>query len=154
MIDIINDQNEVEISQALLDEMKIHITHAVEMIIGCPFQVDLAIVDQDEIQLLNKQYRYVDEITDVLSFPAEEHSKPMDRKDLEWRDDSQIFLGDIAICALRALQQAMDYEHSLQRELCFLAVHGTLHLLGYDHISTDDERRMIDMQKKILGVRK
>ena len=104
--------------------------------------VCVLITDAEEIQTLNRTYRAVDRVTDVLTFPA-------------WEGDAILcppdeYLGDIAICYERAAEQAEEYGHSLERELAFLAVHGALHLLGYDHMTPEDEKRMLGKQEEIL----
>ena len=105
--------------------------------------VCVLITDAEEIQRLNFSYRQIDRVTDVLTFPA-------------WEGDAIIcppdgYLGDIAICFERAQEQAEEYGHSLERELAFLSVHGALHLLGYDHMEPDDERKMLAQQDEILN---
>ena len=95
----------------------------------------------DRIQTLNREFRNVDAVTDVLTFPA-------------WEGEISLsadgYLGDIMICYERAKEQAASYGHSLTRELSFLAVHGVLHLLGYDHMTEADERVMREKQTAIL----
>ena len=95
----------------------------------------------DRIQTLNRDFRNVDAVTDVLTFPA-------------WEGEISLsadgYLGDIMICYERAKEQAANYGHSLKRELSFLAVHGVLHLLGYDHMTEADERVMREKQTAIL----
>ncbi len=95
----------------------------------------------ERIQTLNRDFRSVDRVTDVLTFPA-------------WEGEISLsadgYLGDIMICYDRAKEQAADYGHSLERELSFLAVHGVLHLLGYDHMNEADERVMREKQTAIL----
>ena len=108
------------------------------------FGADIRFVSEEEINALNVKFRNVDRATDVLSFPMYELSKePMP-------DEDFIFLGDIAICKKVAIKQAKEYGHSLERELCFLALHGFLHLLGYDHIEKEDEEVMMRIAKEIL----
>ena len=95
----------------------------------------------ERIQTLNREFRNVDAVTDVLTFPA-------------WEGEISLsadgYLGDIMICYERAKEQAVSYGHSLKRELSFLAVHGVLHLLGYDHMTEADERVMREKQTAIL----
>lgn len=103
--------------------------------------VNITVVSQDEIQRINREFRDTDKVTDVLSFPA------CDGSEFDFNDG---FLGDIAICLKRAQEQANEYGHSLRREIAFLTVHGMLHILGYDHISQEDEAIMFPLQNKIL----
>jgi len=106
-------------------------------------EISISFVSRDEIQQLNLQYREIDTSTDVLSFPFYEPG--------EWDDTKPIALGDIIICLEIAEEQARTYGHSLKRELGFLTVHGLLHLLGYDHIDSEDEKVMRQAQRDILG---
>lgn len=96
----------------------------------------------ERIRSLNRDFRHVDAVTDVLTFPA-------------WEGEISLcadgYLGDIMICYERAEEQAIAYGHSLNRELSFLAVHGVLHLLGYDHMTEADERVMREKQTAILN---
>ncbi|MCR4593663.1 MAG: rRNA maturation RNase YbeY [Clostridiales bacterium] len=91
-------------------------------------EVSVTIVDDDEIQKLNKQYRNIDRSTDVLSFPMGENGE----YDIN-HDTGAKILGDIVISIQHAYDQAEKYGHSLQREIGYLTVHSMLHLLGYDH---------------------
>ncbi len=105
--------------------------------------VCVLVTDAEEIQRLNESYRGIDRVTDVLTFPA-------------WEGDAILcppddYLGDIAICFERAEEQAEQYGHSLERELAFLAVHGALHLLGFDHMKPEDESKMMKAQDAILN---
>ena len=105
-------------------------------------EASVLLTDESKIHSLNREYRDVDAVTDVLTFPAwegEPLSAPPDG-----------YLGDIAICIPRAMEQAETYGHSLQREIMFLTVHGALHLLGYDHMQAEDEKIMFAKQDKIL----
>ena len=104
--------------------------------------VGVLLTSEAEIRRLNRDYRQVDSVTDVLSFPAWEGEAIAASPDG--------YLGDLAICTARAAQQAETFGHSIERELAFLTVHGTLHLLGYDHIRPDDERQMRALQTEIL----
>ena len=110
--------------------------------------LNLVMVEANEIKDLNKQFRQIDKVTDVLSFPM------LDRLDeLENEIDAElgdVNIGDIYICRERAKEQAVEYGHGYGRELCFLAVHGLLHLLGYDHILEEEEKEMFELQEEIL----
>lgn len=96
---------------------------------------------EEEIQTLNRMFRNVDRVTDVLTFPAWEGEDPQ---------SVDGYLGDIMICLKRADEQAKEYGHSIERELCFLTVHGVLHLLGYDHMTETEEIQMRTKQTQIL----
>ena len=113
--------------------------------------VSVGFVSEDEIKNLNQKFRNIDKVTDVLSFPNLD--KKADEKLSNFASEvveGQLFLGDIVICKPQAKRQAKEYEHSLKRELCFLALHGLLHLLGYDHIEKEDEKLMQSTAEKIL----
>lgn len=105
------------------------------------YEVSLSFVDNEEIHELNRQYRGVDRATDVLSFPL-----LTDDFDVEIEEES---LGDIVISLERALEQSEEYNHSFEREVCFLVCHSMFHLLGYDH---DTEENTKDMRKREEGV--
>lgn len=98
--------------------------------------MEIVFVTPEEIKRLNKYYRNIDKSTDVLSFI---------------NDDSGESLGDIFINIEQALLQASEYGHSAKRELAFLAVHGYLHLKGYDHETKEDEKIMFEKQEMILN---
>ena len=91
---------------------------------------------------MNREYRGIDRETDVISFALEDH------KDIEF--ENLRLLGDVYISIDKARSQALDYGHSLKRELSFLTIHGLLHLLGYDHMKPEDEKVMFGLQEEIL----
>ncbi len=105
--------------------------------------VSVAIVDDERIHELNRQYRGVDAPTDVLSFANDEGEALIEAA-------GGHFLGDIAISLPTAARQAEEIGQSLGRELAFLAAHGVLHLLGYDHMTPQDEERMLEKQREIM----
>lgn len=112
---------------------------------GC--EVSVTFVTNDAIQEINKTYRHKDVPTDVISFAMEE----MGEGEIAVIDaDIPTMLGDIIISVERATEQAESYQHSFERELCFLAVHGFLHLLGYDHETEEQEKEMFGLQETIL----
>ena len=111
-------------------------------------EVSVTFVNNDEIQEINRDYRKLDKPTDVISFALEEASE--DEVKIIG-DEIPIVLGDIIISVEKAKEQAVDYNHSFERELGFLAVHGLLHLLGYDHMTKEDEKIMFQKQEEILG---
>ena len=103
----------------------------------------IVFVDNEKIQYLNKNYRNIDRITDVISFAFEDNNK------IVYNDIR--FLGEIYICIPRMKEQAIDYGHSETRELAFLTVHGLLHLLGYNHETKEDEEIMFAKQELVLN---
>lgn len=123
------------------------------------FSVNVALLSETEIHQLNKQFRNIDKPTDVLSFPSFEMNKGknFDYKNMVKeinKNDGLICLGDIAICKKLAKEQAKSFGHSFKREVCFLALHGFLHILGFDHLTEDDENEMNQISEKILNVNK
>ena len=100
-------------------------------------------VDLKEIQRINKEYRGIDRVTDVISFALEDTD---DNINMDMR-----ILGDIYICIPKMIEQANTYGHSIKRELSFLVVHGLLHLLGYDHMDIEEEKVMFGLQELILN---
>ncbi|MED1739790.1 rRNA maturation RNase YbeY [Bacillus swezeyi] len=111
-------------------------------------EVSVTIVTNEEIQKINKEYRGKDYPTDVISFALEEDGEG----EVEIIGaDMPTVLGDIIISADKAKEQAEEYGHSLMRELGFLTVHGFLHLLGYDHMTEEEEKEMFTKQKELLN---
>lgn len=110
-------------------------------------ELSVTFVDDEEIQAINREYRQIDKPTDVISFALNEQ----DAEEIEVIGESiPNLLGDIIISIPRTKDQADAYGHSFERELGFLAVHGMLHLLGYDHMTKEDEQKMFSKQEEIL----
>ena len=109
-------------------------------------EISLSIVDNKEIKKLNSIHRNIDKETDVLSFPMLDEFNNIENNMLH-----PILLGDIIISIDKAMTQAKDYGHSLERELCFLTVDSMLHLFGYDHMDKDEEKTMFEKQDIILN---
>jgi len=121
--------------------------------VDVPCIVDVLITDDEGIRQTNLEMRGVDRPTDVLSFPMFE-LEPGEKPQAQWADPDtdKVFLGDMMISLERAREQAEEYGHSLERELCYLAVHSVLHLLGYDHLDEGPEKaRMREREEAILG---
>ena len=144
-----NAQKAVKITPEIKDLLRKAIKTALEYEnFGRDAEVSVSFVTNDEIHELNRNYRGVDRTTDVLSFPMLDGDA--DDGDVDIDSDS-VVLGDIIISAEKAVDQATAYGHSVERELSFLAVHSTLHLLGYDHErSEEEEKDMFERQEKIL----
>ncbi len=121
----------------------------------CTLSCEIVTADEEEIRRLNRELRSVDSVTDVLSFPSLDgiFGKKLLKKEFtaDCDEDGNLFIGSIAICVKRAEEQAREYGHSVQRELCYLAVHGICHLLGYDHIDDADRAVMREKEEKILN---
>lgn len=118
------------------------------------FLIDMTVVDEQTIRTLNKEARGIDKVTDVLSFPCFDRlNLPVCKDDFQPCDfdGKRVMLGSIMICRQRAAEQAEEYGHSYARELGFLACHGFLHILGFDHIEPEDEKEMIAKQKEIMS---
>jgi probable rRNA maturation factor len=111
-------------------------------------EMSVNFVDNKEIQELNRNYRQKDSPTDVISFAMQESVEG--EMDIIGGDIPMI-LGDIVISVDKAKEQAIEYDHTYERELAFLTVHGFLHLLGYDHMNKTDEKKMFKKQEEILG---
>ena len=105
--------------------------------------VSIVLTDNRHIHEINKTYRNIDRETDVISFAF------MDNDENIKSDITD--LGEIYISLEKAHSQAEDYNHSFEREICFLLVHGLLHLLGYDHMNEKDEKEMFGLQDEILS---
>ena len=106
-------------------------------------EFNIIIVDNEEIRNINREYRGIDRETDVISFALE------DDKTFNFNDYRM--LGDIYISIDKTKEQQEAFGHSFKRELSFLAVHGLLHLLGYDHMNKEDEDKMFSKQEEILS---
>ena len=106
-------------------------------------EISLSFVAPEEIQEMNRRYREVDSVTDVLSFPLN-----------DWADEEEFYeemLGDVIICPARACEQASEYGHSVTRELVYLFVHSTLHLLGYDHMNDEEKAEMREAEEAVMN---
>lgn len=112
--------------------------------IGDDVEVSCVLVDDERIHEINREYRHIDCSTDVISFAMEDN-------DQFYVEGMPRTLGDIFISVDHAKKQAEEYGHSLRREMCFLFTHGILHLLGYDHMTDEQEKEMFGLQDKILG---
>ena len=107
-----------------------------------PSQVSVSLVNSEEIKTLNNYYRNIDKTTDVLSFP-------MDDDEFE---DEVIILGDVVLCLDKAKEQSIEFGHSLDREICYLTVHSTLHLLGFDHMEEEEKKEMREHEEKVMDI--
>lgn len=120
--------------------------------------VNLGYVSESAIRKLNKDNRNVDKVTDVLSFPffqlknAVGLSEELQKSKVDTFFGDHIEFGDILICEKVAEIQAEEYGHSKKREICFLATHGFLHLLGFDHLNEEDEKLMNNIAEKALEI--
>ena len=137
--EIFNETDE-EIKE--LDGLKGLLDYALSYLKLNNVEFNVIIIDNERIHKMNREYRGVDRETDVITFALEDH------KDIEF--ENLRLLGDVYISIDKARSQAKDYGHSLKREISFLAIHGLLHLLGYDHMNPEDEKVMFGLQDEIL----
>lgn len=139
MFDLFNETEE-KIEELEFIESYIKFICDKEKLDNCIFNI--IFIDNERIKEINKEYRNIDKETDVISFALE------DNNDIKY--DGFRVLGDIYISLDKAKEQAVLYEHSYIRELCFLITHGILHLLGYDHMEEEEEKIMFDKQERLL----
>lgn len=125
---------------------------------NCPYEaeINLVLTTEEEIQNTNREFRGMDKVTDVLSFPMLEYDAPADFSRAE-EDDScfhpesgELLLGDIMICIPRMQEQAEAFGHGQVREFAFLIAHSMLHLMGYDHMTQEEAAIMEKRQEEIL----
>lgn len=169
-----NEQTALEIGEPLIAKLRELLAIAGEAEQIDSGEVVLSFVDDETIRALNRDYRNIDKATDVLSFSMletvedepgiwyrgdeeEESDEPAEAFDPAADDDDgeddETFpepIGDIVISVPRAIEQAEEYGHSVEREIGFLFVHGFLHLIGYDHGSEEEERVMFAKQEAVL----
>lgn len=120
--------------------------------VGEACEVSVLLTDNEGIHELNRDYRGVDRPTDVLSFPANELAPGKFDADLceEDPETGRLFLGDMAISLEKCEAQAAEYGHSFERELMYLTVHSTLHLLGYDHVDEAEMKRQMRGREDVI----
>jgi probable rRNA maturation factor len=147
IIDSLDETNELSSEQMIEIERLVKFAAEKEKIEE-QSEVSISYVSNERIQEINREYRDKDVPTDVISFALEE----LGEGEVELLgDEIPRILGDIIISIPKAKEQAEEYGHSFMRELGFLAVHGFLHLLGYDHMTKEDEVEMFSRQKEILN---
>ena len=128
--------------------------------VGCPWdaEVNLLVTGEQRIREMNRDFRGIDRVTDVLSFPMLEFERSGDFSFLRKEEDDSAFnpstgellLGDIVICAGRVALQAQEYGHSVKREFAFLTAHSMLHLTGFDHMEEEERLEMEEHQRRIM----
>lgn len=109
-------------------------------------EISVTFVDNEEIRRLNKEFREIDSATDVLSFPLGENGE----YDVN-PDTGAKLLGDIVISLERAAEQSTEFDHSFEREVCYLTVHSMLHLLGYDHMESKEKAQMRMKEETVMS---
>ena len=150
----INNEGDYPINEDLLQKA----TKALSKIVGQKnkkFYAILNFVDKEKIQQINKEYRQKDKTTDVISFRMIDNAlqTKINKKNYPYdfdRNMKKVFIGELFICYEVAKEQSEEYGHSLDREICFLTVHGLLHLLGLDHEKEFERAVMFDLQEKTM----
>ncbi|MBQ7950546.1 MAG: rRNA maturation RNase YbeY [Clostridia bacterium] len=121
-----------------------------------PLSMTVTVTDNENIHQVNLEQRGIDKPTDVLSFPMlffKEPEVPEELTELDYDPETnQVVLGDLLISYEKILEQAEEYGHSKERELCYLTLHGILHLFGYDHMTDEDKKVMRQREEEILAL--
>jgi probable rRNA maturation factor len=133
--------------------------------VQCPYEAEVSVTltDNDGIKQINKEFRNIDNPTDVLSFPLLDYETPADFKFLDGEDDEivseyfnpdsgELVLGDIIISVEKVKEQSEKFGHSDRRELAFLVAHSMMHLFGYDHMESDEAAVMEKKQAEVLDM--
>ena len=121
-----------------------------EKIENTKLSITIILTTPEKIQKANKEYRNIDHVTDVLSFPMFEKEE-LDSKIENGNFEHEDILGDIIICMQKVEEQAKEYEHSFEREFCYMLVHGFYHLMGEDHLEDEDKMHMREKEEIILN---
>ena len=160
MITIENEQTMVTVDEKLEKSIRDSIMYTLKnQGFNHEVEVNVLLVDNEAIKAINFETRHIDSETDVLSFPMIEYDEGKTYKDLylkhkfgpEYYDGDDLVIGDVVISMEKAKEQAVDFGHSLKREVCYLTVHSILHLLGYDHMEEEDKSKMRAVEEEILG---
>ena len=155
-----NIQNKIEVNEELINIINEVCEKALKAEeVNIPYQISLLFVDNEEIRDINRETRGIDKATDVLSFPMLDYPKDKVFKEVYketkfneiYLDGEELVLGDMVLSLERAKEQSIEYNHSFNREVCYLVVHSILHLLGYDHMEDEEKKRMRKREEEILG---
>ncbi len=150
-ISFLNEQDKFDITDKLKELITLAAKTALDyMGFDRDAEISVMFTDNEGIRVLNAQHRGIDRATDVLSFPMLEYDDDGEMFDDPGDIEDELCLGDIVISLERAAEQAEEYGHSFEREVGFLTVHSMLHLLGYDHMTEEEEKEMFGFQKEIL----
>ena len=146
-IEISNQQEKMTVTQAIEDRI-IEVLEETARVheVDDLAEVSLMFTDDETIHEMNREYRGIDRPTDVLSFALEEGEE-----EEIYGGPEENLLGDIIISVETATRQAEEYGHSVEREMAFLALHGMLHLLGYDHMGEEERKEMRAQEEAILA---
>lgn len=160
MIYVDNRQEKIKVTDEFVEKLENVMNFALkEEGVSVDCEISMLFVDNEEIREINNETRGIDRATDVLSFPMLDYQdkkvfKEMYKDnnfDITFMDGEELVLGDIVLSLERALEQSREYNHSFERESCYLVVHSVLHLLGYDHMEEDDKKIMRKREEDILG---
>lgn len=160
MILIDNRQDKIQVDDKFINEIEALIDYALkEEKVTLDYEVSIIFVDNEEIKRLNSEFRNIDRVTDVLSFPMLDYPEGRLYKDVypdfqfddSYLDEGKLVLGDIALCLERTEEQRIEYGHSFNREACYLLTHSILHLLGYDHMEENQKKVMRSREEEILN---
>ena len=155
-----NRQNSIEVTDDLINIINEVCDVALkDEEVTIPYQISLLFVDNNEIREINNETRGIDKVTDVLSFPMLDYPENMVFKNVYknkkfneiYLDGEELVRGDMVLSLERAKEQSIEYNHSFEREVCYLVVHSILHLLGYDHMNDEDKAKMRTREEEILG---
>lgn len=160
MIYVDDRQDKIEVTDEFIKKLESVISFALkeeEVYIDC--EISMLFVDNEEIRDINNETRGIDRATDVLSFPMLDYDNKKVFKemykdnnfDATFMDGEELVLGDIVLSLERTLEQSKEYNHSFEREACYLVVHSVLHLLGYDHMEDEEKKIMRRREEEILG---
>ena len=155
-----NRQNSIEVTDDLINIINEVCDVALkDEEVTIPYQISLLFVDNNEIREINNETRGIDKVTDVLSFPMLDYPENMVFKNVYknkkfneiYLDGEELVIGGLVLSLERAKEQSIEYNHSFEREVCYLVVHSILHLLGYDHMNDEDKAKMRTREEEILG---
>lgn len=161
MIYVSNNQSKIDIKDEQVKLIEESINKALlEEEVLIPYEVSLVFVDNEEIRDINRDNRGIDRETDVLSFPMLDYEDKKVYKqcykdydfDETYKDGENLVLGDIVLSLEKSLEQSIEFNHSFERECCYLVVHSVLHLLGYDHMEEEDKKIMRKREEEILDI--
>lgn len=142
-----NRQDILDVNNNLIEIIKKVVENCLnEEKINNDAEVSISFVDNEEIRELNKNYRGIDKETDVLSFPQ------YDSLETIRAISENLILGDIVISLEKAKEQSIEYGHTFEREVAFLTAHSMFHLLGYDHDTEENMKKMRQKEEKVLNV--
>ncbi len=147
MVEVLYDEFIEKIDEEEIIEKVVNIVLKEEKILK-KLDVYITLTNNENIKVINKEYRNIDKATDVLSFPMFNRSEI---DNLRKKDNTEDILGDIIISVEKVNEQAIEYGHSFKRELAYLVTHGMLHLLGYDHMIDEEKNLMREKEEAILS---